>query len=168
MIHGRTIVDKTIIDAPSSTKNAEGKRDPEMHQTKKGNQWFFGAKLNVGVDAGSGYIYTTIVTAANVHDGSVAPDLIREDDEALYGDSAYCAVGKHENVQIDLHLSQGTTEQTSSSPTASTPGMRAPVLNGSGSWSTRSPASSARPSTSSTSSKESLAFERPATRVLQS
>lgn len=106
MMHGGTIVDATIIDAPSSTKNAEGKRDPQMHQTRKGNQWFFGAKLHVGVDAGSGYIHTTIVTAANVADSAVAADLIREDDEVLYGDSAYCAVGKHENVQADPHLSQ--------------------------------------------------------------
>ena len=75
MMHGGTIVDATIIDAPSSTKNAEGKRDPEMHQTRKGNQWFFGAKLHVGVDAGSGYIHTTLVTAANVADSSVAADI---------------------------------------------------------------------------------------------
>jgi IS5 family transposase len=106
IMHGGTIVDATLIDAPSSTKNAEGKRDPEMHQTKKGNQWFFGAKLHVGVDAGSGYIHTTIVTAANVHDGKVAHELIREDDQVVYGDSAYCAVGQHKEVQDDPHLSQ--------------------------------------------------------------
>ena len=82
------------------------KRDPEMHQTKKGNQWFFGAKLHVGVDAGSGYIHTTIVTAANVPDDLVAPDLIREDDHAVWGDSAYCAVHRHKAVQDDPHLSQ--------------------------------------------------------------
>ena len=72
MMHGGTIVDATIIDAPSSTKNTAGRRDPEMHQTRKGNQWFFGAKLHVGVDAGSGYIHTTLVTAANVADSAVA------------------------------------------------------------------------------------------------
>ena len=101
-----SVSDATIIDAPSSTKNAEGKRDPEMHQTKKGNQWFFGAKLHVGVDAGSGYIHTTAVTAANVPDGAIAPQLIREDDEVMYGDSAYCAVDKHKDVQADPHLSR--------------------------------------------------------------
>ena len=106
MMHGWTIVDATIIDAPSSTKNAEGKRDPETHQTRKGNQWFFDAKLHVGVDTGSSYIHTAVVTAANVPDGAVAPALIREDDQVLYGDSAYCAIGKHENVQADPHLSQ--------------------------------------------------------------
>ena len=106
MMHGGTILDATIIDAPGSTKNAEGKRDPETHQTKRGEQWFFGVKLHVGVDAGSGCIHTTIVTAANVPDGSAAPDLIREDDEVLYGDSACCAVGQHEKVQTDPHLSQ--------------------------------------------------------------
>ena len=77
-----------------------------MHQTRKGNQWFFGAKLHVGVDAGSGYIHTTIVTAANVHDGKVAHELIREDDQVVYGDSAYCAVDQHKEVQDDPHLSQ--------------------------------------------------------------
>ena len=106
IMHGGTIVDATIIDAPSSTKNAEGERDPEMHQTRKGNQWYFGAKLHVGVDAGTGYIHTTEVTAANVHDGAVAHKLIREDDHVFYGDSAYCAVGKHEEVQADPHLSK--------------------------------------------------------------
>jgi len=95
MMHGGTIVDATIIDASSFTKNTEGKRDPEMHQTRKGNQWFFGAKLHVGVDAGSGYIHTAIVTAANVADSAVAADLIREDDHVAYGDSAYCVVDQH-------------------------------------------------------------------------
>lgn len=95
MMHGGTIVDATIIDAPSSTKNAEGKRNPEMHQIRKENQWFFGAKLHVGVDAGSGYIHTAIVTAANVADSAVAADLIREDDHVAYGDSAYCVVDQH-------------------------------------------------------------------------
>lgn len=56
IMHGGTIVDATIINAPSSTKNKEGKRDPEMHQTKKGNQWYFGMKIHAGVDAGSGYV----------------------------------------------------------------------------------------------------------------
>lgn len=67
VMRGGTIVDATIIDAPSSTKNAEKKRDPEMHSTKKGNQWRFGLKCHAGVDAGTGYVHTIEVTPANVH-----------------------------------------------------------------------------------------------------
>lgn len=65
------------------------KRDPEMHLAKKGNQWRFGMKCHVGVDAGTGYVHTIEVTPANVHDVTVASELIREDDEVIYGDSAY-------------------------------------------------------------------------------
>ncbi len=65
---GGTIVDATIIAAPSSTKNKSGKRDPEMHKTKKGNQWYFGMKAHIGVDAGTGMVHTVEVTPANVHD----------------------------------------------------------------------------------------------------
>ena len=68
MMKGGTIIDATIISAPSSTKNAAGSRDPEMHQTKKGNQWHFGMKCHMGVDAGTGYIHSIEATAANVHD----------------------------------------------------------------------------------------------------
>ena len=68
IMHGGSIVDATIISAPSSTKNREGKRDPEMHQTKKGNQWYHGMKVHAGVDAGSGYVHTITGTSANVHD----------------------------------------------------------------------------------------------------
>lgn len=63
-----TIVDATIIHAPSSTKNKTGKRDPEMHQVKKGNEWHFGMKVHAGVDAGTGYVHTITGTAANEHD----------------------------------------------------------------------------------------------------
>ena len=80
MMKGGTIVDATIINAPSSTKNAEKKRDPEMHQTKKGNEWKFGMKCHIGVDAGSGLVHTMTVTAANTHDITQAAALIREDD----------------------------------------------------------------------------------------
>lgn len=106
IMHGGTIVDATIINAPSSTKNEEGSRDPEMHQTKKGNQWYFGAKAHIGADAGSGYIHTIEVTPANTADGAVASKLIREDDYVLYGDSAYCGVKHHADVISDPHLSQ--------------------------------------------------------------
>lgn len=106
IMHGGTIVDATIIDAPKSTKNAEGTRDPEMHQTKKGGQWYFGAKIHVGVDAGSGLVHTLKVTAANVHDATVGHELLREDDEVVYGDAAYCSVENHPEVKNDEHLSK--------------------------------------------------------------
>ena len=77
MMRGGSIVDATLISAPSSTKNAKKERDPEMHQTKKGNQWHFGMKCHTGVDAGSGFVHTVEVTAANVHDITVAAKLLR-------------------------------------------------------------------------------------------
>jgi len=88
-----TIVDATIIDAPSSTKNREGKRDPEMHQTKKGNQWFFGMKAHIGVDSQSKLIHSVAVTAANVHDSRVLPDLLHGGETRVWGDSAYAGQG---------------------------------------------------------------------------
>ena len=105
IMHGGTIVDATIINAPSSTKNKEGKRDPEMHQTKKGNQWYHGMKIHTGVDAGSGYVHTITATSANVHDIEEATKLIREDDEVMYGDSAYSGMTKRPEVKADDHLS---------------------------------------------------------------
>lgn len=105
IMKGGTIVDATIIDAPSSTKNAEKARDPEMHQTKKGNQWRFGMKCHAGVDAGSGLVHTITATSANVHDIVEAPKLIREDDGVLYGDSGYLGLEKREEVASDTHLS---------------------------------------------------------------
>ena len=92
MMKGGTIVDATIINAPSSTKNAEKKRDSEMHQTKKGNEWKFGMKCHIGVDAGSGLVHTITVTAANEHDITQAAALIREDDEVVYGDAGYLGI----------------------------------------------------------------------------
>lgn len=77
-MHGGTIVDATIINAPSSTKNKEGRRDPEMHRTKKGNPWYFGMKIHAGVDAGSGYVHTITATAANVSDINESHKLIRD------------------------------------------------------------------------------------------
>ena len=105
IMKGGTIVDATIIDAPSSTKNAEKKRDPEMHSTKKGNQWRFGMKCHVGVDAGTGYVHTIEVTPANVHDVTVCSELLREDDEVVYGDSGYLGIEKRPEVANDEHLS---------------------------------------------------------------
>jgi transposase, IS5 family len=84
-----TIVDATIIGAPSSTKNADNARDPEMHQTKKGQQWYFGMKLHIGVDSQSGLAHSAVVTAANVHDKHPLPDLLHGNERRVYGDSAY-------------------------------------------------------------------------------
>jgi IS5 family transposase len=86
-----TIVDATIIGAPSSTKNAEKARDPEMHQTRKGQQWYFGMKLHIGVDSQSGLAHRAVVTAANVHDKHPLPDLLHGNEQRVYGDSAYAS-----------------------------------------------------------------------------
>ncbi len=86
-----TIVDATIIGAPSSTKNAAQARDPEMHQTRKGQQWYFGMKLHIGVDSRTGLAHSAVVTAANVHDKHPLPELLHGNEERLYGDSAYAS-----------------------------------------------------------------------------
>jgi IS5 family transposase len=86
-----TIVDATIIAAPSSTKNASGARDPEMHQTKKGNQWHHGMKLHIGVDKDTGLTHSAVVTAANVHDKHPLPQLLHGQEAEVYGDSAYAS-----------------------------------------------------------------------------
>ena len=94
MVEGGTIVDATIINAPSSTKNAQKARDSEMHQTKKGNEWRFGMKCHIGVDTGSGLVHTITVTAANEHDITETDKLLCEDDDVMYGDSAYIGIQK--------------------------------------------------------------------------
>jgi IS5 family transposase len=105
IMRGGTIVDATIIAAPSSTKNATGTRDPEMHQTRKGNQWYFGMKAHIGVDAGTGYVHSLTCTAANVHDLDEVTHLVRSDDEVVYCDAGYQGVGKRPAVLADEHLS---------------------------------------------------------------
>ncbi len=105
IMHGGTIVDATLIAAPPSIKNKDGKRDPEMHQTKKGNQWYFGMKVHIGVDAGSGYVHTITGTAANVSDVAEAYNLIREDDEVVYGDSGYTGLHKREEIKSNEYFS---------------------------------------------------------------
>jgi len=84
-----TIVDATIINAPSSTKSASGERDPEMHQTKKGNQWYFGMKAHVGVDKKHKLIHSVAASAANVHDSNLLPELLHGRETHVWGDSAY-------------------------------------------------------------------------------
>lgn len=88
-----TIVDATIIDAPSSTKNKDKIRDPEMHQTKKGNQWYFGMKGHIGVDSQTKLIHSVVATAANVHDSQILGDLLHGEETRVWGDSAYASQG---------------------------------------------------------------------------
>ncbi|RQW18358.1 IS5 family transposase [Rhodobacteraceae bacterium CH30] len=99
MLREGTIVDATIIAAPSSTKNAKGERDPEMHQTKKGNQWHFGMKAHIGVDAASGLVHTVIGTAANVNDVTQAQALLHGDEREGYGDAGYQGADKRPEAQ---------------------------------------------------------------------
>jgi len=84
-----TIVDATILHAPSSTKNEAGKRDPEMHQTKKGNQWYFGLKAHIGVDAKEGHVHSVATSAANVADMHMLPDLLHGEERKVWGDAGY-------------------------------------------------------------------------------
>ena len=93
-----TIVDATLIAAPSSTKNKEKKRDPEMHQTKKGNQWYFGMKVHLGVDKDSGLIHSVVTTAANVHDLTPAAELLHGDEEVVYADAGYQGIAKRREM----------------------------------------------------------------------
>lgn len=91
-----TVVDATIIAAPSSTKNREGKRDPEMHQTKKGNEWHFGMKAHIGVDAHSGITHRVVTTPANVADVTQAHALLQGEERVAFGDAGYQGVEKRE------------------------------------------------------------------------
>jgi IS5 family transposase len=88
-VAGGTIVDATIIAAPSSTKNAAKARDPEMHQTRKGQQWYFGMKLHIGVDSKTKLIHSATTTAANVHDAKMLPELLHGRETRVWGDQAY-------------------------------------------------------------------------------
>lgn len=99
LMRAGTIVDATIIAAPSSTKNEGNARDPEMHQTKKGNQWFFGMKAHIGVDAESGLVHSVMGTAANVADVTQAGALLHGDETHAFGDAGYRGVGKRKEAQ---------------------------------------------------------------------
>ena len=106
-----TIVDATIIAAPSSTKNKEGQRDPEMHQTKKCNQWYFGMKAHIGVDRESGMVHTVEATAANQHDITCTSQLLHGEGTIVYGDAGYTGVSErpeikngHEQVECKIAL----------------------------------------------------------------
>jgi len=104
-----TIVDATIISAPPSTKNAAGERDPEMHQTRKGKQWFFGMKLHIGVDSETGLAHSAVVTAAHVHDKHPLPQLLHGEEREVYGDSAYAS--QQELIESRAPSAQDRTNQ---------------------------------------------------------
>lgn len=106
IMHGGSVVDATIVSAPSSTKNARGERDPEMHQTRKGNQWHFGMKCHSGEDAGTGYVHSCAFTPANVPDVVEAHALVRPDDEVAYADAGYRGVERRPEVAGDESLSK--------------------------------------------------------------
>lgn len=95
-----TIVDSTIIEAPSSTKNVEKKRDPDAHSVKKGNAWHFGYKAHIGVDKEHGLVHHVEVTGANEHDVTKVPELLTGDEEEVYGDSGYLGAEKREEAVI--------------------------------------------------------------------
>ena len=98
MLKKGTIVDSTLIAAPSSTKNKEKQRDPEAHSVKKGNQWYFGYKEHIGVDADSGLVHTVETTAANVHDSNMVVELLQGTEEDVYGDSGYLGAEKKDDA----------------------------------------------------------------------
>lgn len=118
-----TIVDATIIAAPSSTKNATNSRDPEMHQTRKGNQWHFGMKAHIGVDADAGTVHTVVGTAANDADINQAHALLHGQETAAYGDAGYTGVearpemqAKHHDIQWHVALKRGKLRAMAEGP----------------------------------------------------
>ncbi len=107
MLKTGTVVDATIIAAPSSTKNKDGERDPEMHQTKKGNQWHFGMKAHIGVDADSGLVHTVVGTAANVNDVTQAHALVHGEETDVFADAGYQGVDKRaetQGIKVNWHV----------------------------------------------------------------
>ena len=107
MLKRGTIVDATIIAAPSSTKNAEGERDPEMHQTKKGEQWYFGMKAHIGVDVDSGLVHTVTTTPANEADVNETASLLHGKERVVYGDAGYTGADKQiERKGLDWQIAR--------------------------------------------------------------
>ena len=112
MLNAGTAIDATLIHAPSSTKNSSGERDPEMHQTKKGNQWFFGMKAHIGVDADSGLVHAVAGTAANVHDLTPVDALLHGAEAQVHTDAGYQGIDKrqelkHHSVQWQVAMRPG-------------------------------------------------------------
>jgi IS5 family transposase len=105
MLNTGTVVDATLIAAPRSTKNSTGERDPEMHQTKKGNQWYFDMKAHIGVDADSGLVHTVIGTAANVNDVKQGHSLLHGEETVAFADAGYQgSVKRPEATDVDWHV----------------------------------------------------------------
>lgn len=94
-----TVVDATLIAAPSSTKNSTGERDPQIHHTKRGNQWHFGMKAHAGVDADSGLVHAVVTTAANAHDINQAHALLHGKETDVFADAGYRGVDKRDDIQ---------------------------------------------------------------------
>ena len=101
LMRGGTIMDATLIAASPSTKNRDGKRDPDMSQSKKGNQWYFGMKAHIGVDARSGLVHTMKTTTGKVHDAKLTDDLIRPDDRVVFGDKGYVSDKRKRAARAD-------------------------------------------------------------------
>lgn len=101
MLKEGTVVDATIISAPSSTKNRSGQRDPEMHQTKKGNQWHFGMKMHIGADARSGLIHTVVTTPANVNDVTQGHALLHGEESLVFADAGYQGIEERAEKRTD-------------------------------------------------------------------
>jgi len=104
-----TIVDATVLKAPSSTKNRARSRDPEMGSTKKGEQWYFGMKVHVGVDSKTKLVHSVVATAANVADCTVLPALLHGQETRVYGDRAYC--GQREAIRRRAPRARDWTER---------------------------------------------------------
>ena len=121
MLRQGAIVDATLIEAPSSTKNKERKRDPEMHQTRKGNQWYFGMKSHIGVDETFGLVHSVASTAANVHDLTVSDQLLHGDEQRVFADAGYQGIEKraaHRSRTVDwfVALRPGTRKKQKETP----------------------------------------------------
>ena len=106
LLRSGTVVDATLIAAPTSTKNASGERDPDMHQTKKGNQWYFGIKAHIGADAESGLVHTVKCTPANAHDVTEANALLHGEETDVFGDAGYQGAAKRPDAKesVNWHI----------------------------------------------------------------
>ncbi|WP_290538824.1 IS5 family transposase [Alcanivorax sp.] len=121
MVREGSIVDATIIEAPSSTKNKGKARDPEMHQTKKGNQWHFGMKCHIGVDDTRGLIHSLATTAANEHDLTASDQLLHGKEKRVWGDAGYCGIEKreeHKNRKVDWFIAERPGKRSTMSKVA--------------------------------------------------
>ena len=112
---GGTIVDATIIEAPDWRKNAGKQRDPEMHSVKKGSKWHFGMRIHIGTDPLYGFVHTISATSANASEVKEAPNLLREDDEVVYGDAGYCKLDRYvtdgKQRRYEINRQRGTFQR---------------------------------------------------------